>query len=393
MNPIQTGGTPLNSNRTQVFYLNAGMNRIGHVYSLNDLIPFTTASVTSFLSDFSVSHHDSILVSGGTVNQNGFTDAVPNGRISSTDNIGTPTPIPPVPPEIDVTNEVDANRDFHFEGGLIKMLIPTVFLPPIEPDVVPPAPPAPPVAVQNIVVPPLVLVSSVEVAETPFSSYSTQSQDYFQLREFDGVTRKVVENYEHIADEFGELLLQPARLKQWVTDENFQDRIGLELWLITEKHTKEGTVTVERPVLKFDIANGQPFPAKETMPTEFEELELKPMPLDHNFNGPTLDEIDGVDAPNDDQSSSNDVNLDGSENIAPDTNPQALVVPLRVENGTVESNNEVYSTFSSSPVRAMLTTIAVAAVLNKNPVSAVPPSKSRQLLNRLLNRQRKGDNL
>ena len=152
-------------------------------------------------------------------------------------------------------------------------------------------------------------------------------------------------------------------------------------------------MTVARPGSKYNIANGQSLPAKETMPTELEELELKPMPLDHNFNGPTLDEIDGVDAPNDDQSSSNDVNLDGSENIAPDTNPQALVVPLRVENGTVESNNEVYSTFSSSPVRAMLTTIAVAAVLNKNPVSAVPPSKSRQLLNRLLNRQRKGDNL
>ena len=129
------------------------------------------------------------------------------------------------------------------------------------------------------------------------------------------------------------------------------------------------------------------------MPTEFEELKLIPMPLDNNFNDPSPDESDGAESPIGDPSASIDDNLEGKESSGPNTRSQSHVFPLRAEDGTVEMNNEVHSTFSSSPVRSMLTTIAVAAVLNQNRISTAAPSKSRQLLNQILNRQRTGDNL
>ncbi|MEZ6034687.1 MAG: hypothetical protein R3C17_16455 [Planctomycetaceae bacterium] len=390
-NPVETGGTPLNSDRTQTFYLDAGTNRIGHVYTLDDLIAYKAASVTSFLSDFSVSQHDSIQVSGGTVSQNGFTEAVQNGRISSTDNIGTPAVFVP---DSSVIDDVESNNDFHFEGGLLKMLIPTVFLPPLEPEPSPPAPPSPPVAAPAPVIPVLVNAAPVEVADTPFSSYSTQSQDYFQLRVFDGETRKIVEKYEHIADEFGELLLQPARLKQWVADENLGDQTGLELWLITEKRTANGAVTVERPVLKFDIANGQPFPAKEDMPKVFEELHLSPMPLDDNLN-PSATESSEISAPAvDGTSSDTDNQPQNRESTPPEASgdeangSQSLLIPSNDAHKKVSIDEEADVTVSSTLNHSVLMSVAVASVLNQPRPGSAAPSKSRQLLNRILNRQR-----
>jgi hypothetical protein len=383
--------TEVNSDRTQTFYLSAAdnMNRIGHIYTFDDLRQFAFSSITSFLNDFSVSQHDSILVSGGTVQQGALpAEVVANTRISSTDNIGTATPLPAVPAIIDVTNEADANRDFNFEGGLIKMLIPTIFPPPMIPEVAPPALPAPPVAAPAIVVPVLVNVAPVEISEVPLSSYSTQSQDYFQLREFDGVTRKVIEKYEHIPDEFGELLLQPARLKQWVIDENFADQPGLELWLITEKRTINGAVTVERPVLKFDIANGQPFPANETMPDVFEDLRLSPMPLDDNLNTPEPGAAKASEPVIDRPSSESDNQPQDGDRKLPEAEGQSLSIPSIREGDDSKSEAEADVTVSSTMNQSILLSVAVSSVLNQSCVASVAPSKSRQLLNRILNRQR-----
>ena len=383
---------PTGTRVESIDFLTPGVYSVSHVYSFFDFQAFVDAGNNTFLVDFSVSHHQSVQVLGGTVQQGGGPMlVVPGGVISSTDNPNTPPAVPPVPPGLAiveiVTDNDFSNRDFFFDAGMTEIKIPTLFLPPITPESSPPAPLALPVAIPNLVVPIMVIVAPVEVAETPFSSYSTQSQDYFQLRIFDGETRKIVEGYEHIRDEFGELLLQPARLKQWVADENLQDQPGLELWLITEKRTSNGPVTVERPVLKFDIANGQPFPAKEPMPSVFEELQLRPMPLDDNLNIQSPETPEGPAAPSDEQSSEKEGQPQDGNKSRPEADRQSLVIPLYPDGGALKTDAEPDATVSSTMGRSILTSVAVAAVLNQSRTASFVPSKSRQLLNRILNRQ------
>ncbi len=383
---------PTGTRVESIDFLTPGVYTVSHLYSFNDFQAFVDAANNTFLADFSVSHNQSIQVLGGTVQQGaGPLIVVPGGVISSTDNPITPPAVPPIPPGLTtvqiVTDNDFSNRDFYFDNGLAEIKIPTLFLPPITPEALPLIPPAPPVAVLIPFVPAQVLVALVEVAETPFSSYSTQSQDYFQLRVFDGATRKVVKGYEHIKDEFGELLLQPARLKQWVTEENLQDQPGLELWLITEKRTGNGAVTVERPVLKFDIANGHPFPAKEPMPEIFEDLHLSPMPLDDNLNSPANGTQEGSVPPLDVPSPSAE-NQQSGDDRQPAADGQSRFIPSNHKGDELESSAETDMPVSSTVNHSVLVSVAVASVLNRSRTVSIAPSKSRQLLNRILNRQR-----
>ncbi len=285
------GPGDLNGERIESIFRNGGVQSVSHTYSFFDLQAFVAAGNPIFQVDFSVSHHQSIQIFAGIVDQGGAINVpIPPDQqlVTSSDDTSTGTegPFPPSPPGVDrtvatVVDDVLSNADFHFEGGRVEVLIPTLFLPPIEPNPETPSPLPVPVAVAQPPVPLPVLVAAAEPAEFPNSSYSTQSQDYFQLRRFDGVTRRVEAGYEHIDDDFGELLLQPRRLKQWVAEKHFQDGLGYELWLITEKVNKTGgRVTVERPVLKFDVSNEQPFPSAEGIPDIFPELRLEPMPLE-----------------------------------------------------------------------------------------------------------------
>ena len=366
-------------------FLTPGVYSVSHVYTFSDFQAFVDAGNNTFLVDFSVSHNQSIQVFGGTIQQGaGPVIVVPGHVLTTTDNPTTGTNIP-IPAD-QVTDDILSDTDFHYEDGLVEITIPTLFLPPIVPEPPRLAPPAPPVAVPNVVVAVLLNADPVVVVETPFSSFSKQSDDYFQLR--DGVTGKPIEGYEHIDDEFGELLLQPARLRQWVTDKHLQDQTDLELWLITRKQTGNGAVTIERPVLKFDIANGRPFPATEPMPeTDFKELKLLPMPLDENFNDESSPTPEGSNPPIDLQIPDADSPQKDGDTNRPSTNGQSRLVPADSEHETTESDDVPTVTASSLTSRSILTSVAVAAVLNRSRVTSIAPSKSRQLLSRMLNRQ------
>ncbi|MEI6539233.1 MAG: hypothetical protein WCO86_06855, partial [Planctomycetota bacterium] len=377
--------------RVESLYLNAGTQTISHIYTNADFLIFLGHNKPIFFVDFSVSQHQSIQVVGGTLIQDGSSATKADGMLSTTDldesapNINGPFANPINGDPNIVVDDIASNNDYHFDDGLVKIVIPTVILAPIVPDPPRLAPLATPVVVFDPVVTVLVHVAAVEVAEMPFSFASTQSQDYFQLR--DGVTGDVIPNYEHITDEFGELLLQPTRLRQWVTEEKLQDQTELELWLITTKHTGNGAVTVERPVLKFDIADGRPFPARELMPEVFEDLKLLPIPLDGNLNDPSTPIPEDSAAPIDDQSLDTESQPQDEDNNHLSADGQSQFIPSDTERGDTESDDYPTVTGASGAGRSILISVVVAAVLNKSRVTSIAPSKSRLLLNRILNRQ------
>ena len=392
---------PSDSRIESFYFTTPGPNVVSHIYSSNDFIEFITRNKPIFLADFSVSQHQSIQVLGGTLIQDGVTASKTSGPLSTTD-LYAPDPsvhgpygnpnLPGTNNPVTVVSDTDSNNDFHFEDGLVEIRVMTPPFPEIAPDPRPPAPAAAPADVPNLVVPFLVNVVPAEVVETPLSSFSTQSEDYFQLRKFDGETRIVVdEKYEHIDDDFGELLLLPSRLKQWVQVEELEDQTGLELWLITKKKTSEGDVIVERPVLKFDIAEGQPFPAKEPMPEIFEELKLVPMDIDGDANTQkpgTPGNSDGSPVPTDNPASGTNTEPNDGDDKTPAADGQSRFVPSHSGGGTLKSHPDYEETVSSTTSYSVLTSVAVGAVLNKSRTASMVPSKSRQMLNRILNRQR-----
>src|SRR5690606_35824915 len=105
---------------------------------------------------------------------------------------------------------------------------------------------------------------------------------------------------ESISEDKGESLLDPANLKKYLRSEQISDGQGYELWLITTKINTEGqSVTLERPILKFDVSGGEPIPAVEELPMEFPELKLEAVPLNGNDAPPAVEngEMEDIDVP------------------------------------------------------------------------------------------------
>ena len=288
LDPFRLAGTTtVTSDRLQTIFVNGGAaaQTIGHVYTLLDLIPFTTAGVVTFAVDFSVGQHQSINVTGPFINQAPTAvTAVPDRLISSSDDPATGTGVPI--PGIDVTDDVQSNLDLHFENGLLTLTVPSIFLPLFRDDPENPEPPPVPIAIVEVIPPNPIFVTAPEVEEAALTSYSSQSEDYFQLR-LEGSNKPVQmrnKTYEHIDDDVGWKLLQPKRLKQWVDQEQLVNGESYELWLITTKIKDGRDVTFERPVLRFDVFENQPFPMAEDIPPEMPALKLEIFEYDENGN-------------------------------------------------------------------------------------------------------------
>ena len=223
----------------------------GHVYTSSDLalISLTQSNIANV--GFSVSHDQSIMVTGSRVEQTGQTGSNVGDSILSQSSDGS------------------ARFKFFGEGP------PLNFSP--DPEPVPNPVPPNPEPVQVAV--PLTVVN----VEPPVASrvgVSSQSFDYFQLRRNEGEAGYEIID-EQISEDNGESLLDPRTLKQYVDDNNIPDEQDYELWLITTKVNNAGqSVTLERPILKFDVSGGRPIPAIEDLPMEFPELRLEPIPLD-----------------------------------------------------------------------------------------------------------------
>jgi len=276
-------GNPVTSNRQQTFLVrdeaggaNPPVEAIAHEYNILDFVDFINAEMTSFPVDFSVSHHESIVVNGSQLDQGPLSgpEAIPGGVITTTDNPNTGTGV--AAPGTDVTDPADSNGDLNFETGLLEVVIPTeiAFVPIAEAERAPRNPE--PASVPPVSTPKLVQFVPNDLVDFPTSSYSSQSEDYFQLRQN---STEAVEGFEHIDSDIGWKLLQPRRLKEWVYSNDLDGR-GYELWLITTKVKNGRNITFERPVLKFDVFDNQPFPMEEEILDELPEMKLEPLELD-----------------------------------------------------------------------------------------------------------------
>ena len=291
----------LTSDRYQTFTIGDGgqLLRVGHVYhDDNDFGPFADANLVSFFADFSLSHHDSINVDSANILQS-TTDDPATGAFNPFNRANLP------PADANFTtpgspDEAADNVDLHFETGLFEIIVQT---PPrfvIRQDPPPPEPPAAPAPAPPVAPQQPVFVAAAVPEEAPLNSYSTQSEDYFELRQ--NKSTEPLPGYERIDDDIGWKLLQPKRLKQWVADEDLNGS-NYELWLITTKVKNGQDVTFERPVLKFDVVDQQPFPMTEELPENLElpELRLERLDVDENGNiiegdPPAEPEADGADA-------------------------------------------------------------------------------------------------
>ena len=65
----------------------------------------------------------------------------------------------------------------------------------------------------------------------------------------------------------------PATFQIWVFENDLDGR-GYELWLITTKVKDSRDITFERPALKFDVFDNQPFPKEEEILDELPKLKL-----------------------------------------------------------------------------------------------------------------------
>jgi len=204
--------------------------------------------------------------------------AIPGGVITTTDdpNTGTGTALPGT----DVTDPVASNADLNFETGLLEVIIPTniSFLPPTDPVLPVPAPER--AAVAEVQVQIIQQFIPNNGTDFPASSFSSQSEDFFQLRQS---STEPIEGFERIDPDVGWKLLQPKRLKEWVFENDLDGR-GYELWLITTKVKDSRDITFELPVLKFDVFDNQPFPKEEEILNQLPELKLEPVEVDENGN-------------------------------------------------------------------------------------------------------------
>ena len=123
------------------------------------------------------------------------------------------------------------------------------------------------------------------------------------------------------------------------------------------------------------------------MPEVFEDLKLLPIPLDGNLNDPSTPIPEDSAAPIDDQSLDTESQPQDEDNNHLSADGQSQFIPSDTERGDTESDDYPTVTGASGAGRSILISVVVAAVLNKSRVTSIAPSKSRLLLNRILNRQ------
>ncbi|MEO2016734.1 MAG: hypothetical protein ABGZ53_20450, partial [Fuerstiella sp.] len=366
------------SSRYETFTVGTGGNSItvGHVYSsLNDFIPFVNDNQPKFFVDFSVSHHDSIRVAAPNTVDNASNTPTQNSTDDPTTGSFNPLAAANIAPDsanftgvgsLDVAMD---NQDLHFEDGLLEVVVPTISLFIPDPVADPPDQLAPAAAEPLVPVPDPVLATPAEPVDFPTTSLSTQSEDFFELRQ--NSTDPVV-GFEHIDDDIGWKLLQPKRLKDWVYSQGL-DGAGFELWLVTTKVRNGEDVTFERPVLKFDVVGNQPFPTAEDLENEMPELRLEPLDVDENGN--LIDDAPdgGTDAAPMPEEGDNARADSGDDEV------EALVVPRS------EATSQMGGV-SGAAAQSAMAGLAVSQLLGRKRRTEAVSSPHTSMISRILNR-------
>ncbi|MFM7055787.1 MAG: hypothetical protein ACKO2P_02565, partial [Planctomycetota bacterium] len=310
-----TGSPDVPGERIQALYFDAGTHEITHRYSVEDFSKYyREARLRDLVIDFSVSHHESIQVLGDAVIQQNFanvliqrpdpqnngalllgdqissTDRIATGRFNTTDR--TTTDIERSLLRLASAEESDA--DFHFDGGLLLLRIPSMPFAPIEtprPAFTPlPVPQEIPVLLPTNPV----MIEAVEVQEAAPESAYEPTKGEFILRQTgwpktDELEVMAPEEFNDpdtdktnaLSHPNPEQLLNPEELRNWLQQSRpLQDGSDYELLIRTTKKLPGGaTVVLERLLLRFDVREGQPFPAAdEPLPAPLPQPELIEIP-------------------------------------------------------------------------------------------------------------------
>ncbi|MFM8474775.1 MAG: hypothetical protein ACKOEO_03145, partial [Planctomycetaceae bacterium] len=310
-----TGSPDVPGKRIEALYFDAGTHEINHRYSVEDFSKYyREARLRDLIIDFSVSHHESIQVLGDAVIQQNFANVLiqrpdpqnnnallVGDQISSTDRIATGrfnttdrTTANIERSLLRLASSEDSDADFHFDGGLLLLRIPSMPFAPIEtprPTFTPlPVPQEIPVLLPTNPV----LIEAVEVQDAPPESAYEPTKGEFILRQTgwpktDELEVMAPEEFNDpdtdkanaVSHPNPEQLLNPEELRNWLQQSRpLQDGSDYELLIRTTKRLPDGaSVVLERLLLRFDIRDGQPFPAAdEQLPAPLPQPELIEIP-------------------------------------------------------------------------------------------------------------------
>ena len=312
-----TGILDFPSLRIESRYFDFGKHEITHRYSVDDFTKFyQEARLRDLILDFSVSHHESISVIGDAVIQTNAAHVLAqrpdpqNGgvfrvgdQISSTDRIATGefNTTDRINPQIErslkaLASSEESDADFHFDGGLLLLRIPSMPFAPIDmprPEFTPL-----PISTETPVLLPTnpVQIEAVEVEESiPEAAYQP-TEGAFILRQTGWPKADEIEVMD--PEEFNDLdrskkginalshpdpeqLLNPEELREWLRQTRpLPDGSDYELLIRTTRRLPSGAeVVLERLLLRFDVREGEPFPAAdETLPAPLPTPELMEIP-------------------------------------------------------------------------------------------------------------------
>ncbi|TWT97105.1 autotransporter outer membrane beta-barrel domain-containing protein [Neorhodopirellula pilleata] len=277
---------------------------VQHVYTQDDILNSTLNgrdSATDPLAvRFSVSHHPSILITGGEIEQTvpegtigRVREMVPGGLISSTDN----------PETLSTANPgLESGRAFFV---IPRIDVPVAFFP--VRDVIPePIDPPTPVVVSSVT-----LVSDVRLDSAEASASSiTIREEYFQLRTLS-------------PDPEGEDLIEPVRLPEGILA---GDRLN-DLFARLPDGSYEIQYVIgdgdQRTILRVELRGGEPIIVGDELDSE--DLRLRKLDTDSDETNQTEGEQDLQRQPTEDQTSQND-SLNPGKDVAFATGSIALIL-------------------------------------------------------------------
>ncbi|TWT48224.1 hypothetical protein KOR42_40150 [Thalassoglobus neptunius] len=373
------------SNEFMLVPMGGEIHEFGHIYSQFDVNSFILGDNTNEVpADFGVSHHESIVVNGRSVQQNDV------GPI----DVGELPEVPdPVDPRENLGNlsrtgdDVNFNSD-RFQNGRIVFQIPVparVFVaaePEPPPTALAPQPAFEPIEVEEV------LAASPLIPSYPSrTSVSTQSFDFFELRR-EGVDEPII---DFISEDQGDSLLDPDQLREFIREKGIGDEVGYELWLITSKQKNGEPIRIERIILKFDIIDEEPIPAVDALEGEFPALRLVPVdsegnaideqPVELEAQDGAIEELDpSVIGPDDQEEPPME-----SEEMAlsePGTESATRTQRSRETNELDEKSGSVISPLTSS----VTATLVVTAANRRASSDSTNPGTERAAGSRLLNR-------
>jgi hypothetical protein len=259
--------------------------RLLHGYSLFDFLEFLKARKNPIILDFAVSHHETIELTAGLGIQGGVfsnsnefalpyvaeTGLAVDGNLSTTDNLSTggmddlltrgKGPFIVEPTNTDrsiavVSSDELSNQDYHFEGGTIRLNLPSMPFQPQSTSTPFVTQEIEPLLPQETLSAPQVTVERELLESVPLDPPVSASQDFYVLR-----IRLDDGKYQAVDDSDGpmtrdERLLNPQWLQKYIRETDLPAN-SYELWLITRKKSVTGEdIVIERQLLQFEVRSG-----------------------------------------------------------------------------------------------------------------------------------------